>query len=382
MAGSMPMSNWTLDGAGLDAQLAARFVYVRHRTEELCRSDFNARITLSSRCRTPARSSGTWRIPLGFLRPFCWHPISRVIGHSTPNLPCYSTPITTRLAHGGRVQRGLLSRPTVEEIYHYRKHVDQRSATTLHAAGPGALQLLSEVLILGLQHEQQRQELLVTDLQHAWACNPLHPVYAATPAAEVAPLPAPAWVPFAGGICEVGYAGNGFAYDNEMPRHRVYLQAFGLANRLVTNEDYLRFIEDGGYARPELWLSDGWTLCGDRAWQAPLYWEQDAGQWFTTTLAGRRRLEPAAPVCHVSYYEADAYARWAGHRLPLESEWEVAAACQMPGGHFQEGGRWRPSAAQRQTMLGRCTNSWATCGDGLPAPMSAIRVTSPRPGAG
>jgi ergothioneine biosynthesis protein EgtB len=202
-----------------------------------------------------------------------------------------------------------------------------------------------------LNHEEQHQELIVTDLQHGWADNPLHPVYAEPKPEQGNPPPAD-WVAFSGGVREIGHAGAGFSFDNESPRHRVYVDSFSLANRLITNEEYLRFMGDGGYARPALWLSDGWAAARAQQWSAPLYWQKLEDQWFTTTLAGLRALDPQAPVCHVSFYEADAFARWAGARLPTEAEWEIGASTQPIAGHFQESGRLRPSAAPASEDLG------------------------------
>jgi len=230
-----------------------------------------------------------------------------------------------------RPQRGLLTRPSVEEIARYRSAVDQAMADLL--AGPaGAKADVAALVRLGINHEQQHQELLLTDILHAFSCNPLLPAYRSMP------LPAaprqgtqrqePAgWVSHPGGLREVGHAGRGFAFDNESPRHTVFLRPFRLAGRPVSNGDWLAFIGEDGYRRPELWLSDGWAAVQAEGWRAPLYWEPDgAGGWRTMTLRGLQALDPEAPVCHVSFYEADAFARWAGKRLPTEGEWEVAAA--------------------------------------------------------
>ncbi|HJT79374.1 MAG TPA: ergothioneine biosynthesis protein EgtB, partial [Gemmataceae bacterium] len=217
-----------------------------------------------------------------------------------------------------RPQRGLLTRPTVEEVYAYRAGIDGRMQALLAGAGEEALARLGPFVELGLHHEQQHQELLLTDVKHLFGCNPLRPAYRelpAPPAARVRPLH---WLPYPAGLRRIGHDGRGFAYDNEGPRHQVYLQGFRLASRLVTNGEYLAFVQDGGYDRPELWLSDGWDACRRYGWRAPLYWEPHGGRWRAFTLGGARELDEAAPVCHVSYYEADAYARWAGARLPTE----------------------------------------------------------------
>jgi ergothioneine biosynthesis protein EgtB len=201
---------------------------------------------------------------------------------------------------------------------------------------------LGRILVLGLHHEQQHQELIVTDVKHALACNPLRPIYR-LPASSPADGRAPAWVNFPAGLVAIGHSGNGFAFDNELPRHQVYLQGFRLANRLVTNGEYLDFLSDNGYERPELWLSDGWAVRQDEEWTAPLYWLEQEKEYFVMTLGGLLPLNLAEPVCHVSFYEADAYARWAGARLPTEAEWETAAAKVPLRGHFLESGRFHPA---------------------------------------
>jgi ergothioneine biosynthesis protein EgtB len=242
-----------------------------------------------------------------------------------------------------RPQRGLLSRPTVAEVYRYRAHVDEQMARFFRSTSASLLNELDGTITLGLHHEQQHQELIVTDVKHAWAANPLQPVYRPALSEQGAALPMN-WLPFSERLGAIGHDGDGFAFDNESPRHRVVLYPFQLASRLVTNGEYLAFLGDGGYDRPELWLSDGWAACEAHGCRAPLYWHQERDAWSTFTLAGPRALRPEEPVCHVSYYEADAYARWAGARLPTEAEWEMAAAAVPVAGHFQESGRFHPSA--------------------------------------
>ncbi|HTV85859.1 MAG TPA: ergothioneine biosynthesis protein EgtB [Dyella sp.] len=241
-----------------------------------------------------------------------------------------------------RPRRGLVSRPTLEEVRDYRSRIDE-AVGELIARGVNAE--LAERIELGLQHEQQHQELLLTDLKHAFWCNPLHPAYrdSETPASGHASSPMH-FLPGREGPFDIGHRhGSGFAYDNETPRHRVWLTPHALANRLVTNNEYLAFVRDGGYRDASLWLSDGWAIVQREGWQRPLYWQEDLASEFT--LAGIRPLEAQAPVCHISYFEADAFARWAGARLPTEAEWESAAADLPVTGNFQESHRFHPVAA-------------------------------------
>jgi ergothioneine biosynthesis protein EgtB len=199
---------------------------------------------------------------------------------------------------------------------------------------------------LGLHHEQQHQELILMDIKHVFSKNPLLPTYQSPRPSVVAPMPRRQWTRFAGGLVEIGHAGPGFAFDNEGPRHKVWLDPFRLATHPVTCGDFLDFIEDGGYRRPEFWLSDGWAAVRQEGWQAPLYWRCEDGErrdeWHVFTLCGECRLEPAEPVCHVSFYEADAYASWAGKRLPTEAEWEVAADGLPLAGNLADRGLYHP----------------------------------------
>jgi ergothioneine biosynthesis protein EgtB len=242
-----------------------------------------------------------------------------------------------------RPRRGLLSRPTIAEVYHYRARVDEEVTRLLGRLDDAAFRRAAPVVMLGVQHEQQHQELILTDLKNAWAASPLLPVYREAPPEEGAPPPR-VWLDFPEGLTWIGHAGEGFAFDNESPRHQAFLQGFRLASRPVSNGEYLAFIADGGYDRSDLWLSDGWAARQDAGWASPLYWEGQGGDWSVVTLSGRQSLRPAEPVCHVSYYEADAFARWAGARLPTEAEWETAAAGVSQAGHFQEAGRFHPSS--------------------------------------
>lgn len=253
-----------------------------------------------------------------------------------------------------RLQRGLLTRPSLEEVKRYRRHVDEHVGELLErSAGEGAEEL-EAIVELGLHHEHQHQELILTDIKHAFAGNPLRPAYRQWDAARSRSGPAPVhWVEFPEGLRWIGHDGSAFAFDNEGPRHRVFIESFRLASRPVTNGEYQAFIEDGGYDRPQLWLSDGWNARISHGWSAPLYREESEGRRWLMTLAGMRGLDESEPVCHVSFYEADAFARWAGARLPTEAEWEIAAADHLVDGHFLEGGgsRLHPAPARGEAGL-------------------------------
>jgi ergothioneine biosynthesis protein EgtB len=243
-----------------------------------------------------------------------------------------------------RPARGLLSRPTVAGVYDYRRAVDGRMGALLGTASEQALARIEPLVELGLNHEQQHQELLLTDLKHAFGLNPLRPAYApGTPAAPVGTPAALTWEEVAGGVREVGHAGGGFAFDNESPRHRAFLEPFAIASRPVSAGEFLAFVEDRGYERPEFWLSDGWAARQKNGWSAPLYWERGGGRRAVFTLRGLRPLDQAEPVSHVSYYEADAFARWSAARLPTEFEWEVAAAPHPVAGNFTDSRLYHPA---------------------------------------
>jgi ergothioneine biosynthesis protein EgtB len=248
-----------------------------------------------------------------------------------------------------RSSRGMLSRPTVQQVLDYRARVDERMSELLHTAG-GLQAELIPIITLGLHHEQQHQELIVTDIKHLFSCNPLLPAYIHKDALPSRAAPALAFRSFDGGLVSVGHAGPEFCFDNEQPRHRVYLAPFALATRPVTNAEYLEFIRDDGYNRSAHWLSDGWATVQREAWTRPIYWSDSLEEEFT--LRGLIPLDPHAPVTHLSCYEADAFARWAGARLPTEFEWELAAsAAAVPlSGNFVENGNWHPITAAHPTL--------------------------------
>jgi len=249
-----------------------------------------------------------------------------------------------------RTDRGLLSRPLLTEVLAYRRHVDEAVARCLaRTEGDAAVRTICE---LGLHHEEQHQELILTDIKHVFGTNPLRPAYGAprpdSQRADVAPMTLRT---FEEGVVWIGHEGDEFSFDNERPRHRRFQRAFALADRAVTCGEYLDFIRDRGYERAELWLSDGWRACQTQAWSAPLYWDRRGGEWALYTLSGMRPVDESEAVMHVSYYEADAFARWAGLRLPTEDEWERAAGDAPVAGNFADSGRLHAGAA-RPGMFG------------------------------
>ncbi|HUB96702.1 MAG TPA: ergothioneine biosynthesis protein EgtB [Stellaceae bacterium] len=259
-----------------------------------------------------------------------------------------------------RPSRGMLSRPGMAEIAHYRAHVDEGMERLARDLGEAAWRTVAPLLELGLNHEEQHQELILMDIKHGLSLNPLQPAYGAPGAALRRNAPPLRFVDFPGGLREIGHAGTGFAFDNEGPRHKVWLEPFRLASRLVTCGEYLDFIAEGGYRRPEFWLSEGWATVQREGWTAPLYWRaEDDGAWSVFTLSGRRAVDAAEPVCHVSHFEADAYARWSGRRLPTEAEWEAAAEWVEPAleGNLMSSGLYHPRTADPDgvaQMIGDC----------------------------
>ncbi len=229
-----------------------------------------------------------------------------------------------------RCERGLITRPSTAEVACYRTHVDEAVGELLADDLDTAQR---DVLVLGLHHEQQHQELLVMDAKHLLSRHPFGPGMLERPVEDDLVHNPLGWWPVEGGLTDIGHPGGDFAFDNEQPRHTVFLQPFEIADRAVTNDDWLNFLADGGYQRPELWLSDGWRFISESHIRAPAYWQEQSGQWFVFTTAGVRAVRGTEPVCHVSFFEADAFARWAGARLPSEAEWEVAARGQGPSEH-------------------------------------------------
>ena len=328
-----------------DASLTSRYSAVRRWTEALCAPLQTEDYVVSS---MPDVSPTKWHLAhtSWFFETFVL--AEHAASYRSPNAR-YAYLFNSYYVQAGerhcRAQRGLVTRPTVAEVFEYRAHVDGAMRDLTERIGGDVEHPAYALVELGLQHEQQHQELLLTDIKHVLWTNPLRPAYHASPAPSVSPsVVAPLlWHRVPEGVRQVGYDGEGFAFDNERPRHRVFTEAFQLASRLVTNGEFLAFVEDGGYRRAPLWLSAGLAMVQERSWDAPLYWERASDGWTEFTLDGPRPLDPSEPVCHVSYYEADAFARWAGRRLPTEAEWEIAASLEPVDGQFAESRRFHPS---------------------------------------
>ncbi len=245
-----------------------------------------------------------------------------------------------------RNKRGNLSRPTVQEVLDYRKYVNEHVQDFLETCSEEEFEKWRSVIEVGLNHEQQHQELLVTDLKIMFGQNPLHPVYTAEKRPSADPQPELTWHSYDEGVYEIGHPGGEFGYDNEFPRHKTYIHDFQLANRLITNGEYLEFMNDGGYKDPKFWLDEGYATVVDDEWNAPLYWKKQDGNWHHFTLNGLEPIDMNEPVTHVSYFEADAYARWAGCRLPTEFEWELASEPLPLEGNFVDKKYFHPAPAQ------------------------------------
>jgi ergothioneine biosynthesis protein EgtB len=374
-----------------DSSLAERYRKVRAHTERLCQPLKTEDYVVSS---MPDVSPTKWHLAntTWFFETLVLSPHDNQ--YRTPN-PKYALLFNASSVPSGerqsRAQRGLVTRPDVKEVFAYRHHVDEHMLHLLDRIGSDAEHPALARIELGLQHEQQHQELMLTDIKHVFWMNPLRPAYHASPVQLVSPStpPAPAtWCHVPGGVYSIGHEGQGFAFDSERPSHRVFVEHCRMAAQLVTNAEYRAFIDDGGYRRAELWLAAGWHVVQEQRRSAPLYWEYTPHGWTEFSLAGTQPLDDASPVCHVSYYEADAYARWAGCRLPTEAEWEVVAR-GVPELPQLFGRRWQwtqsayvaypgyvaPSAALGQDNGKSMSEQWVLRGSSSATPPGHSRVT-------
>jgi ergothioneine biosynthesis protein EgtB len=332
-------------------RLLARFHQVRNFTNALCAGlEPEDYVVQSMSDVSPTKwhlAHTTWFFEMFILKKF-------VTGYR-PEIPEYAYLFNSYYNAAGdmhrRDLRGLISRPTVKEAQRYRESIDLHIDDLFSSADEKLLDEIEPILVLGIHHEQQHQELLITDIKHVFAQNPLYPVFRdgrarppgapKTPPAGLATHPYQ-FIDFEQTVATIGHEGRGFAYDNEGPRHQALVPAFSLASRPVTSGEYIAFIEDKGYQRPEFWLSLGWITVNEQRWEAPLYWTKRDGTWWNFTLSGFRPVDESEPVTHVSYFEADAYANWTGARLPTEFEWERAALDCPIEGNFVEGQNFHP----------------------------------------
>ncbi|MGA8256184.1 MAG: ergothioneine biosynthesis protein EgtB [Nocardioides sp.] len=261
-----------------------------------------------------------------------------------------------------RADRGVITRPGAHDVGVYRSNVDDRMRDLVAGLDDGTLEKLAPTIELGFHHEQQHQELLLMDIKHVLSRNPLQPVYAGTPSPHCEP-DSLGWLEVDGGLVEVGHHGEDFSFDNEQPRHQQWLEPYRLADRLVTNAEWLEFMADGGYQRHELWLSDGWGRIAADEWRAPFYWSEHDGVWFEHTLHGTWPVNPGLPVSHVSFYEAEAFATWSGKRLPSEAEWEHAVVSdgQADGGNAELPTAYHPQAAAPAPVGSRLRQVYGDC---------------------
>jgi ergothioneine biosynthesis protein EgtB len=323
--------------------LLARFREVRNFTVELCRDLEPEDCVVQS---IPDVSPTKWHLAhtTWFFETFV---LKKWLAGYQSEIPEYAYLFNSYYNAAGdmhrRDLRGLISRPTVKEARRYRSSIDSSIDNLLSGADEKLFSEMEPIMTLGINHEQQHQELLVTDIKHVFAQNPLHPVFRERKIDLVPEKASPVkFVEFDEAIVEIGHDGSRFSYDNEGPRHRALVPAFSLASRLVTNGEFIEFIEAGSYTRPEFWLSLGWMTVNEQRWQAPLYWVNREGTWWNFTLSGFRPVEESEPITHLSYFEADAYANWAGARLPTEFEWERAAEDCPIEGNFVENERFHP----------------------------------------
>jgi ergothioneine biosynthesis protein EgtB len=349
---NMPLLTSRTDVAVLRPQLADAYRAVRMTTLRLCQPLSSEDMVVQvDACASPTKwhlAHTTWFFETFVLqqheRDFDWH--------STDFSYLYNSYYHAVGRMHDRPKRGFITRPTLEEVLVFRNAVDERIMALIEACDDETLTAIAPIIELGLNHEQQHQELMLTDIKLLFVANPLGIAYRTPRRAAPRPethFPRPlGWIPLDEGVIEIGHEGDAFAYDNEGPRHRRFLEPFELADRLVTNGEYLEFLDDGGYEHPRHWLDDAWTRINSEHWTHPFYWRHHNGVWQEYTLDGWRALDPYAPACHISFFEADAYARWRGDRLPTEAEWEHASEQCEINGNFLESDALHPQSTHAE----------------------------------
>ncbi len=322
--------------------LTERFISVRKFTEDLCKPLIAEDHVIQS---MPDASPVKWH-----LAHTTWFFETFILSQYTKNYTFYNDTykflFNSYYVQAGerftRAKRGMLSRPGVEEVNIFRQEINEKILMLIETMDPIKSEEINFLLELGLNHEQQHQELILTDLKHLFSLNPLKPLYSEKKRIIGTDIGAINWISFPEGIYETGNRGKEFVFDNETPRHKSFVSSFSLGDRLITNREYINFIEDGGYRRPELWLSDGWNIVENEKWTSPLYWEKVDKEWWAFTLNGYNEIVLDEPACHISLFEADAFSRWSGARLPTEEEWEVAASDKVIKGNFAENDYYHP----------------------------------------
>ena len=327
------------------------FLSVRQQSDSLCRclqyDDFNIQTMPDVSPTKWHLAHVSWFFETFLLIPFLdrYQPFHPQFGYLFNSY--YETVGTFHPRH----KRGILSRPTVEDVFKYRSYVNRHMCQLLEKVDHQHYTEIEFRTVVGINHEQQHQELMLTDIKHVFANNPLKPAYQQSRPPVATAVATNTWLEFGAGLFNCGYKGDMFCYDNELPVHKIYLNPFKLSSRLVTNGEYIEFIEACGYQQAKFWLADAWHMIKQQQWQAPLYWEKIDGQWWHMTLSGLLPLDEYAPVCHVSYYEADAFARWKHKRLPLEAEWEMAAGSLPIHGNLKNTGYHHPVATTNTAGL-------------------------------
>ena len=357
MSQNTPLNSTATDGSRSPRQgLFQKFSRVRQDSEDICSpleiEDYGIQTMPDVSPPKWHLAHTSWFFETFLLKPFLnhyreYHPQFAQLFNSYYN---------TVGSYFPRPQRGFLSRPTVKEVYLYRNYVNEQMEKLIFEADDNHWGEIANRTILGLNHEQQHQELMLTDIKHIFSINPLRPRYRKLPH-KISQATEQQWLSYSGGLVSIGHSNSSatddFSYDNEGPEHQTYINDFILSSTLVTNGEMLSFIEDGGYSDARLWLSDAWKIVCENKWTSPLYWEKKESEWWYMTLGGMQKVNLNAPVCHVSFYEADAFARWAGKRLPTEAEWEIAASAETIEGNLRESGNLQPVPSQQHNDSGR-----------------------------